>query len=329
MSAHSGDSGGRLDPGTSGAVPQTRKSSLFLTGATGFIGARLLSRLLDDGWSVRVLVREGSPRNRDIDPRASQISGDLADPAALGRGLAGTCAVINCAGTVRGMSRQQFETANVAGVRALCTAVARLSARPALLHLSSLAATEPTLSFYAQSKADGESVLGGFTALNWCVFRPSAVYGPGDVELKSTLAWARRGLLPVPGGNRSQRLSFLHVDDLVNAICHWLEEPDRHRHRTYGLHDGSAEGYDWPAIAACVSERRPVYLTLPTPLLKTFAGLNESLARISGRAVMLSRGKVNELVHPAWLCDNTAFTEASGWIPQIQLAHGVKALFES
>lgn len=329
MSAHSGDSGGRLDPGASGADARSRKPSLFLTGATGFIGARLLTRLLDDGWSVRVLARTGSPRNRNIDPRASLISGDLADPAALGRGLAGTVAVINCAGTVRGTDRQAFDTANVAGLRALCAAMDRLSQPPALLHLSSLAATEPALSAYAQSKADGEGVLDGFDALNWCVFRPSAVYGPGDVELKATLTWARRGFLPVPGGNRSQRLSFLHVDDLVSAICAWLAEPASHQHRTYDLHDGSERGYDWPAIAASVSARRPVYLTLPTPLLKAFAGLNESLARISGRAVMLSRGKVNELVHPAWVCDNTAFTEASGWVPKIQLARGVKALFES
>ena len=116
--------------------------------------------------------------------------------------MAGTSAVINCAGAVRGTTYKDFEPANVAGVRTLCEAIDKLSARPSLLHLSSLAAAEPKLSDYARSKREGERVLEEFPELNWTVIRPPAVYGPGDKEMRAALGWARRGIVPVAGGDK-------------------------------------------------------------------------------------------------------------------------------
>ena len=322
-------SGRTVSPAESEGTGTQSGPCIFLTGATGFIGRRLLQRLLDEKWTVRVLVRPGSRRNSDIDHRAVRIEGEFDDPAALARGLAGTAGVINCAGSVRGATAAAFDAANVSGVRALCEAIARLSRRPALLHLSSLAASRPDLSHYAASKAAGEKVLEEFPELDWSVFRPCAVYGPGDVELRATLAWARRGLVPVPGGNRAQRLSFLHVDDLVAAALVWLADPVRHRHRCYALDDGTPDGYDWAAIGAAVSQRKPLFVPVPASILRMIASVNERLATITGRPVMLSRGKVNELVHPRWVCDNTQFVETTGWHPKLPLARGVSALFES
>ena len=230
------------------------------------------------------------------------------------------------------MSYQDFEPANVAGVRQLCEAITRLSAPPPLLHLSSLAAEAPELSDYARSKRDGEQVLEEFSELHWTVLRPPAVYGPGDREMRAALAWARRGIVPVTGGDRHQRLSMLHVDDLVGAVAAWLANPADHRHRVYAIDDGKADGYDWAELAAAVAKnpaRKPLFIGLPGGLLSALATLNETLARVTGRAVMLSRGKVRELTHPRWVADNGAFTEASGWVPEIRLADGVSALFES
>ena len=317
-------------PDSNGAgASDSSRGSVFLTGATGFIGSRVQDRLIADGWRVRVLARPASSRSAHLHPAAEVIAGSLADSAALGRGLAGATAVVNCAGSVRGASFADFEAANVAGVRALCESVARLSTQPAILHLSSLAAEAPELSHYARSKREGERVLQAFDALCWTVIRPPAVYGPGEKEMRGALALARRGLVPVPGGDRRQRLSMLHVDDLADAVLAWLKTPTAHRHRTYSIHDGAADGYDWNDIAAAVCRRRPLFVGLPAGLLDVFAGANERLARLTGRPVMLSRGKVRELTHPRWVADNASFSRASGWTPRISLAEGVSGLFES
>lgn len=308
------------------------KGSILLTGATGFIGRRIQDRLLLDGWRVRVLARSSSARFAGLNPAAEVVDGALADQRALGRGLAGTVAVVNCAGVVRGARFEDFAGANVSGVRSLCEAVSRLRAPPALLHVSSLAAEAPELSHYARSKLEGERVLQSFEALRWTVLRPPAVYGPGDTELTPLLAWARRGILPVPGGDRRQRLSMLHVDDLVEAVCAWLRMPEAHLHQTYTLDDGKTGGYDWYELADAASlqpGRKPVFIGLPAAVMHAAAWLNETAARVTGRAVMLSRGKVRELTRDRWVADGTAFQQASGWRPRIPLAQGVSGLFES
>lgn len=311
---------------------QTSKGSILLTGATGFIGRRIQDRLINEGWHLRVLARSASSRAANLHPKAEHIDGSLADAKALARGVAGTQAVINCAGSVRGLSFADFEAANVEGVRALCEAISRLSTMPALLHLSSLAAVAPELSHYARSKRAGEEVLESFDTLNWTVIRPPAVYGPGDTEMRGAFRLARRGIVPVPGGDRAQRLSMLHVDDLVEAVIAWLRSPVAHRHHVYSIDDGKADGYDWNEIALAAMKKkdgRPMFVGLPTGLLDTVAWLNERLAAVTGRAIMLSRGKVRELTYPQWLADGDAFSQASGWKPQIQLAEGVSGLFES
>ena len=311
---------------------QTSKGSILLTGATGFIGRRIQDRLIKEGWHLRVLARSGSARVGNLHPKAEHIDGSLADASALARGVVGTRAVINCAGSVRGLNYEDFSAANVDGVRALCEAISRLSTSPALLHLSSLAAEAPELSHYARSKRAGEEVLEGFDALNWTVIRPPAVYGPGDKEMRGAFGWARRGIVPVPGADRNQRLSMLHVDDLVAAVVAWLKSPAAHRHHVYSIDDGKADGYDWNEIARAAMKKKdgkPLFVGLPAGLLDSVAWLNERLAAVTGRAIMLSRGKVRELTHPRWVADGEAFSQASGWAPQIPLAEGVSGLFES
>jgi nucleoside-diphosphate-sugar epimerase len=305
------------------------QGGIFLTGATGFIGRRIQQRLLDDGWWVRVLCRPDSAGIGNLDIRAERIDGALDDQSALTRAVIGTTAVINCAGSVRGLNYAAFEPANVAGVANLCAALTTLDAPPPLLHLSSLAASEPGLSDYARSKWAGEQVLHEHPSLCWTIIRPPAVYGPGDREMRAALGWARRGIVPVAGADPQQRLSMLHVDDLAAAVTAWLESPASHQHRTYAIDDGKPDGYDWYEFAAAIATRRPRLIGLPTWLLDSFARVNEALAGLTGRAIMLSRGKVRELTHPRWVADNGPFCSSSGWQPQISLAEGVSGLFES
>jgi nucleoside-diphosphate-sugar epimerase len=305
---------------------------VLLTGATGFVGRRLQTLLLDNDYAVRALVRHESPRAENIDPRAERIEGALDDPQALARGLVGTKAVINCAGAVRGNAAADFADVNVDGVRALAKAIERLSAPPALLHMSSLAASHPELSDYAGSKKAGEQVLEDFPELLWTVLRPPAIYGPGDVEMRPLLNLVRRGLVIVPGGNRQQRLSLLHVDDLANAVLAWLQAPARYRQYRYEIDDGHTLGYDWSEITEAVCTEpmfsRPLYLSIPGGLLNVCGKINEQMARLTRRKPMLTTGKARELTQPEWLCDNAPFSKTSGWTPAISLAAGVAALYE-
>ena len=71
------------------------------------------------------------------------------------------------------------------------------------------------------------------------VFRPTAVYGPGDKELKPLFDWMLRGLLPRLGTPETQ-LSFLHVTDFAQAVGQWLSA-ETVQTQTYELCDASPE----------------------------------------------------------------------------------------
>lgn len=294
-----------------------------LTGATGFIGGAVAARLASAGWQVRALVRPASD-DRRLSVRVDRVHGSLHDPRSLGRLVRGARAVVHCAGLVRGASRDEFERANVEGVARLAQAVVREVPPPRVILVSSVAARRPELSDYAASKLAGERALAA-AAPEWTILRPPAVYGPGDRELLPLLRWMQRGVGLVLGP-WSGRFSLLYVEDLADAVTR-LTETDGPANAVFELHDGSPAGHAWDDVLAAVGRLRgrPVRrVTVPAPVLGLLAGANVLLARARGRAPMLTPGKVRELTHPDWVCDNTALTTATGWTPRFDLDAGLR-----
>ena len=294
-----------------------------VTGLTGFVGRRLARRLSAMPIGVRALVRrEPSRLAAGIQPWLAE----LGDIDALGRALVGADAVVHLAGTVRGRRARDFAPANVQAVASLCAAAARQTQPPALLLVSSLAAARPALSHYAASKCAGEQALLGHPHLNWTILRPTAVYGPGDVEMKRLFRLLRRGLALAPG-NRRQRLSFLHVDDLVEAILCWLRDPGRCRGGQFSIDDGAVDGYDWAAMLAASRFGSGVVVQVPSAALRLAAYANLALSAMFRYAPMLTPGKVRELTQDRWVADDGRFAAVTGWRPRYNLAQGLEQWF--
>ena len=306
---------------------QASSSTVFITGATGFIGQRLVSALLEQGVRVRAMIRPGKETDKRIPQACEQVSVDLTDVDTLTGIVAECTAVIYCAGSVRGRNLTDFSVANIMGVKAMLEALEQSQSPPPLLLLSSLAASRPELSDYAKSKYEGEKVLQG-TNVPWTIFRPPAVYGPGDREMLPILKMIRRGVL-AHAGPINQQLSLLHVDDLVSAVTTWLSAPQKCLHKTYAIDDGTRGGYSWEDIGEAVSDRRFHVMKVPDFVLNGAAGINLLISGLLGYAPMLTPGKVRELVQSEWLCDNTDYTEATGWQPQVVLKQGTEQLFKS
>jgi nucleoside-diphosphate-sugar epimerase len=230
---------------------------------------------------------------------------------------------------VRGASPGQFEAANVAGVAHLLEAAVTQEI-PRFLLMSSLTAREPTISDYASSKRSGEEVLEACQDRISCdILRPPAVYGPGDREMLPLLQLIRRGIVPVIGG-KNARFSLIHVDDLVDAVSCLLRSDPARESRCFELHDGQTGGYTWQQIvtvATHLNNKKPLSLAIPRPLLLAIALGNIGLARLTGHRPMLTPGKLRELFHSDWVCDNTAISEATGWQPRILFSEGMQRLF--
>jgi nucleoside-diphosphate-sugar epimerase len=301
--------------------------TLALTGGTGFIGSALIRRLTSSGWHIRALLRPASASKRPAGIPAEWIEGDLENHQSLLRLVRGVDAVVHCAGTVRGATRAQFNHVNVNGVAQLVQAATEQHPAPRFLLMSSLAAREPQLSPYADSKRLAEGVLAAESAkMPWTVFRPCAVYGPGDRELQPVWRWMAKGIAPLPGSDQG-RFSLIYVEDLVEAIVGWLN-CNNGQGRTFELHDGKPGGYSWHDVIATVGHLRrgrlPVCIRIPLILAKLIAMLNLATARAVGYAPMLTPGKIRELQHSDWICHNAALSASTGWTPRILLAEGLR-----
>jgi nucleoside-diphosphate-sugar epimerase len=306
-------------------------SHLAVTGATGFIGQALCSHLIKEGFTVSALVRDVSRASKLLDTDVTFVSGSLDDSDCLHALLKDCDGVIHCAGAVRGQSQTDFNRTNVQGTANLLEAVNNQTEIPKFLMISSLAAREPELSWYAQSKFQAEQLLHTQSdALDWAILRPPPVYGPGDKEMLPVFKAMVRGIAPVPG-DTAARTSLVHVDDVVSAITSLLRLAQLER-ATYTLHDGKLNGYDWTEMAsevASVWDCKVRLVRIPAALLNTFANINLTLSKILGYAPMLTPAKLRELRHPDWVANNAEITAATGWKPRIGFKTGLEKLRDS
>ncbi len=300
-----------------------------ITGATGFIGRRVLRQLRGSGWQLRALYRPkpGGPLPKN-EPQLDWIAGDLATTTALRRLVDGAAAVIHCAGAVRGAALADFLPANADGVGAVARAAAQHGV-PRFLLISSLAAREPALSPYAASKREGEERLAAAApGLARSILRPPAVYGPGDRAMLPLLRLMHRGI--VPSFHPQGRFSLLYVDDLATAVASWLTRGEGAAGLCSEIDDGRPGGYGWDDIAAIlrVLYRRKIRrIPVPPGALLLTGRLNASLGRWTGHCPLLTPGKVRELFHPDWVCRPSDWGERTGWRPHTDFAAGMRHLF--
>ena len=312
------------------AASPIKKKTVALTGATGFIGTALIKQLQLAGWQVKALYRAKTGRSPISSQNLTWVAGELSDIPSLNSLLADADAVIHCAGAVRGVTQADFDLINEIGARHVAEVAAAQNKPPRLLLISSLAARMPELSHYAGSKMRGELAIKN-SPLRWTIFRPPAVYGPGDRELLPLFQSMAKGLAPLPAGANG-RFSIIHVDDLAAAMVHCLGQ-DAGDGQTFELDDGHLGGYDWPKViqiaqAVLRNGGKIRRLAIPIGLLKLVAWTNFYAAQLLRYAPMLTPGKIREITHSDWLCDNNDITRITGWQPTCELAQGLAGLFD-
>jgi nucleoside-diphosphate-sugar epimerase len=274
--------------------------TIAITGATGFVGRRVLALAR---VPIRALTRTPQPAH----PNVTWIAGDLGNPAALAQLCAGAAAVIHIAGIVNAPTRAAFDAGNVAGT----TAVLSAAGTRRFVHVSSLAAREPGLSMYGASKATAEARVAQSHA-DWLIVRPPGLYGPDDREMLDIYRLAARGLYVAPPG----RISLLHVDDVAAALLALaLAGPS---HATLEIDDGAANGHSHAEFAAAIGAaigRRMRVIPLPLAMLHVAARL--------GLSAKLTRDRARYIAHPDWVARGGNTALAPLWTPAYDLQSGV------
>lgn len=206
---------------------------LFVTGANGFIGGRVVELFHDDvAWTVRAGVRRVPPGARLAATPVDVVACDIMRPPDLGKALNDVDAVVHCAQgpgpvTVQG-TRNVLDAALAGGLQRV-------------IHLSTIDVYGPVTgevdedtplqsvgAEYGDAKVKAEAVCREFMerGLDVVILRPTIVHGPFSdrwtlefVERLQARPW------PFPAEVSRGTCNLLYVDDLVEAIRLALTEP--------------------------------------------------------------------------------------------------------
>jgi nucleoside-diphosphate-sugar epimerase len=297
------------------------KGLVAVTGATGFIGRRLVRRLVEDGWRVRALARR--PDAGLVEVGAEVVDGALEDGPSLHTLAESANAVVHCAGAIRAPSHEAFVQINRDGTARLAQAIVAQPRPPRLLLMSSLAARAPQVSSYAATKRMAEDAVRRMLdgQAEFCIVRPPAVYGPGDRATLPIFRQIQRGVLVIPKADA--RFSLLYVEDLAEIVSRLLDGPSWHG-QVIEPDDGRG-GYCWTDLARIAGahlQRR--VRTLPVPWLAMWlpAAIAQIMGAVSKRAPMITLGKLRELYHADWVCQGTTGTLLSAASPRVAFDNG-------
>ncbi|MEU5994966.1 NAD-dependent epimerase/dehydratase family protein [Spirillospora sp. NPDC047418] len=192
----------------------------FVTGGSGFIGQVLVRRLLNEGHSVRVLVRTEASAAKVAALGAEPVRGELTDPATWRDDVTGSDVLFHLAAeTDITADRERHELVSVRGTQAAVDA-ARYAQVPRFVHCGSeaaLLAGEPLVDVdetaplrpdseaaYCAVKAVAEKIVldanaPGFATVS---IRPRFVWGPGSLLVEGLVAAAEAGQFAWIGGGR-------------------------------------------------------------------------------------------------------------------------------
>jgi nucleoside-diphosphate-sugar epimerase len=211
----------------------------LVTGAAGFIGSRLVERLVADGMDVRALVRRGLVAAGERAAPVERVRGDVTDADAVARAADGCAVIHHCAWG--GATLEEGRRINVQGTLNVVRAAAAAGVRR-VVHLSTMSVHGPRLPAilteecplvfegdpYGVTKAEGERAAlqaGAALGVEVVALRPTLVYGPGaHFWVRAYLDRTRREALALVDGGAGLA-NLVYVDDVVDAMRCAAERP--------------------------------------------------------------------------------------------------------
>ncbi len=217
---------------------------VIVLGGTGFIGQALCRELMRRGYGVDVVSRDPSKVQAVFGPQARGVSWDLEGAGGLGEAVSGGHGVVNLAGESISArwteeKKRRILSSRLEAVDSVVKAMERAESKPAVLLQGSAVgyygprgkksvdeSAEAGKGFLADTARQWEQASTGADAfrVRRVLLRTGMVLGNGGA-LAEMLPFFRLGL-GGPIGSGKQMVSWIHIEDEVQAILHLLEDPE-------------------------------------------------------------------------------------------------------
>ncbi|MCK9162839.1 MAG: NAD(P)-dependent oxidoreductase [Bacteroidales bacterium] len=310
---------------------------ILVTGASGFIGSSLVDRLLQEGYDVVAGIRKTSSREYLQDKRIKFIDLPYNRPKELSDILKDEnfSTIFHLAGITKAKKQLDFERINFEYTKSLIDSIKGLETK--LIFFSSFAAcgegeeinfspkkvTDPNTpnTGYGKAKLKAEEYLKD-NFENYIILRPTGVYGARETDYFVYFQTINNHLEPYLG-YVPQRLTFVHIDDLVEVCL--LSMKSKIKGKIYFVSDGNVYfDTEFAKITKEVLGKRTIKLKFPLFIVSWISSFMEFLGKIMNRTFTLNKDKYNILKARNWNCDIDNLKEDLGFEPQTDLRKGVE-----
>jgi uncharacterized protein YbjT (DUF2867 family) len=283
---------------------------VLVTGATGFVGPRVVHAIRAEGHDVRALVRDpGSKGARTLAAWGVElVQGDMTDADSVRRAVEGTDAVVHLV-AILGKPREAYERIMIGGTRALLDA-AKGAGVGRIVLMSALGVNEKTKDElnYAWAKWEQERMVEA-SGLPFVIFRPSFVFGPEGGTLPVFASQVR--YLPVVPVVGTRRFQPIWIEDLAAFFAKALTT-DAAAGRTFDL--VGPDAVTWTEFLAALKRylgKRRLVFRMPFGLARAGAAVLEKLPL----SVPISREALDMLEAEDQTADPTPAAETFGVKP--------------
>jgi NADH dehydrogenase len=290
-------------------------SSLFITGASGFIGRHLLARLNHQRYDhIFCLTRnEGTKPNSVQKNNVSWVKGSLFDSERYDGCLDSGAVVVHLAAATGKAQARQYFSVNCDGTRHLLARCRQRQVRY-LLYVSSIAANyrDKSRYYYAQSKLESEKIVRE-SSLSYTIVRPTIVLGKESSGWNGLSRLARLTWVPLIG-NGTARIQPIDVDDLVDAMISIIDDQDFHD-ESFDLGGPQALSIEefLKKVHRLYCQNEPRVVHLPYGILRRIVACGETLLP----SMPLNAGQLSVFVQDGTIAPNRLYEKRRPYMKDI------------
>ena len=330
---------------------EKKSKRILIVGAGGFIGGFIAQKALELGYDTWVGIRHSTSRKYLSEDNLNFIEFDYDDEDSIERILEQKkCEIgrwdeiIWNLGATKCANFSDFNRINYIYLKNFVEILLSKDMAPErFLFMSSLSAlgpgdernyeplTDRTIpnpnTRYGVSKIKAETFLETISdKLNWIIFRPTGVYGPHEKDYLMMIKSIDRGW-DVGMGFKKQLLTFVYVEDLVNAMFLALTAPiEKVLHHKYIISENCAYTQKEFREIVCrhLGKKSAIPLKFPMWMVLFISFISEKFAAAQGKSSTLNRDKFKIMKQRNWNCDTSSASRDFGFNSQWSLDGGIR-----